>query len=173
MKVLITGANGFIGKNLQLHLAERKDVQVACFTRDQNLAQLQALLAEVDFVFHLAANADVRFTNWALAPARIRYGIQVIGWLATPSSSATASREPRGGGGRVVCVCGVWGGGVWGGWVSVSPCLLPSREAFLPPPQQPPPRPPPGRDGVARLERLPDAQRLSLCQRLREPVEHQ
>ena len=54
MKVLITGANGFIGKNLQLHLAERKDVQVACFTRDQNLAQLQALLAEVDFVFHLA-----------------------------------------------------------------------------------------------------------------------
>jgi nucleoside-diphosphate-sugar epimerase len=24
MKVLITGANGFVGKNLQLHLAERK-----------------------------------------------------------------------------------------------------------------------------------------------------
>ena len=32
MKVLITGANGFIGKNLQLHLTERKDVQVLCFT---------------------------------------------------------------------------------------------------------------------------------------------
>ena len=28
MRVLITGANGFVGKNLQLHLAERKDVQV-------------------------------------------------------------------------------------------------------------------------------------------------
>ena len=36
MKVLITGANGFVGKNLQLHLAERKDVQ------------------GVDFVIHLA-----------------------------------------------------------------------------------------------------------------------
>ena len=27
MKVLLTGANGFIGKNLQLHLAERADVE--------------------------------------------------------------------------------------------------------------------------------------------------
>ena len=54
MKVLITGANGFVGKNLQLHLAERKDVQVACFTRGDDAAQLPALLQGVDFVFHLA-----------------------------------------------------------------------------------------------------------------------
>jgi len=54
MKVLITGANGFVGKNLQLHLAERKDVQVECFTRDDALSQLPVLLLGVDFVFHLA-----------------------------------------------------------------------------------------------------------------------
>lgn len=54
MKVLITGANGFVGKNLQLHLAERKDVQVVCFTRGDDVAQLPALLQGVDFVFHLA-----------------------------------------------------------------------------------------------------------------------
>ncbi len=54
MKVLITGANGFVGKNLQLHLAERKDVQVVCFTRDDDVAQLPGLLQGVDFVFHLA-----------------------------------------------------------------------------------------------------------------------
>ncbi|KQW64144.1 UDP-2-acetamido-2,6-beta-L-arabino-hexul-4-ose reductase [Variovorax sp. Root411] len=54
MKVLITGARGFVGKNLQLHLAERKDVQVACFTRDDGVDQLPALLQGVDFVFHLA-----------------------------------------------------------------------------------------------------------------------
>jgi len=54
MKVLITGANGFIGKNLQLHLAERKDVQVVCFTRDDDVARLPVLLQGVDFVFHLA-----------------------------------------------------------------------------------------------------------------------
>ena len=54
MKVLITGANGFIGKNLQLHLAERKDVEVVCFTRSHDVAQLPDLLQGVDFVFHLA-----------------------------------------------------------------------------------------------------------------------
>jgi UDP-2-acetamido-2,6-beta-L-arabino-hexul-4-ose reductase len=54
MKVLITGANGFLGKNLQLHLAERKDLTVVCFTRSHNVAQLPQLLKGVDFVFHLA-----------------------------------------------------------------------------------------------------------------------
>lgn len=54
MKVLITGANGFVGKNLQLHLAERKDVEVVCFTREHTAAQLPGLLQDVDFVFHLA-----------------------------------------------------------------------------------------------------------------------
>lgn len=54
MKVLITGSNGFVGKNLQLHLAERKDVRVVCFTRDEDVSRLPALLYGVDFVFHLA-----------------------------------------------------------------------------------------------------------------------
>ena len=54
MEILITGADGFIGKNLQLHLAEHKDVQVVCFTRDDDVARLPALLQGVDFVFHLA-----------------------------------------------------------------------------------------------------------------------
>jgi UDP-2-acetamido-2,6-beta-L-arabino-hexul-4-ose reductase len=54
MRVLITGANGFIGKNLQLHLAERKDVQVLCFTRANSPSDLPAILQGVDFVFHLA-----------------------------------------------------------------------------------------------------------------------
>lgn len=54
MKVLITGANGFVGKNLQLHLAERKDVEFLCFTRANNVSELPVLLQHVDFVFHLA-----------------------------------------------------------------------------------------------------------------------
>lgn len=54
MKVLITGANGFIGKNLQLHLAERKDVEAVCFTRSNTVTQLPDMLQGVDFVFHLA-----------------------------------------------------------------------------------------------------------------------
>lgn len=54
MKVLITGANGFVGKNLQLRLRERPDVDLVCFTRDQAAEQLPELLSGVDFVFHLA-----------------------------------------------------------------------------------------------------------------------
>ncbi len=54
MRVLITGANGFVGRNLQLRLRERRDVQVVCYTRDQQAGQLACLLEGVDFVFHLA-----------------------------------------------------------------------------------------------------------------------
>lgn len=53
-KVLITGANGFIGKNLQMRLADRENVQVVCFTREHSVDQLPQLLEGVDFVFHLA-----------------------------------------------------------------------------------------------------------------------
>lgn len=54
MKVLITGADGFVGKNLRLHLAERKDVDIAVFTRSDEINQLPAMLEGIDFVFHLA-----------------------------------------------------------------------------------------------------------------------
>ncbi|MFJ4391947.1 UDP-2-acetamido-2,6-beta-L-arabino-hexul-4-ose reductase [Pseudomonas soli] len=54
MKVLITGANGFVGQNLIVHLSELPDVQVLRFTRDDGLDSLPALVSQVDFVFHLA-----------------------------------------------------------------------------------------------------------------------
>lgn len=54
MKVLITGADGFIGKNLLVHLKECKDIAVITFTRDDDLSSLPAKVGQVDFVFHLA-----------------------------------------------------------------------------------------------------------------------
>lgn len=54
MKVLITGADGFIGKNLIVRLRERDDVNILCFTRRDDARLLPALMLEVDFVFHLA-----------------------------------------------------------------------------------------------------------------------
>lgn len=54
MKVLITGSNGFVGKNLVAHLSERKDVEVLHFTRADDVSQLPLLITKVDFVFHLA-----------------------------------------------------------------------------------------------------------------------
>ena len=54
MRVLITGANGFLGKNLRIRLNERKDVQVAVFTRESDASHLSKLLHDSDFVFHFA-----------------------------------------------------------------------------------------------------------------------
>lgn len=54
MKVLITGANGFVGQNLVSHLGERADVEVLRFTRDDSVKNLSGLVSQVDFIFHLA-----------------------------------------------------------------------------------------------------------------------
>lgn len=54
MKVLITGADGFLGRNLQVRLAERKDVVVLSFTRQHQPSELHSLVDSADFVFHLA-----------------------------------------------------------------------------------------------------------------------
>ncbi len=54
MKVLITGAQGFIGKNLLTHLKEYRDVETLTFCRADNGDDLNARVAQVDFIFHLA-----------------------------------------------------------------------------------------------------------------------
>ncbi|MFC3679569.1 UDP-2-acetamido-2,6-beta-L-arabino-hexul-4-ose reductase [Bacterioplanoides pacificum] len=54
MRVLVTGAQGFVGKNLLLHLSERTDTEVVRFTRDNSVDELPTMLAGVDFIFHLA-----------------------------------------------------------------------------------------------------------------------
>jgi UDP-2-acetamido-2,6-beta-L-arabino-hexul-4-ose reductase len=54
MKILVTGANGFIAQNLRLHLSKRKELIVVPFTRNNDYAELPSLLGDVDFIFHLA-----------------------------------------------------------------------------------------------------------------------
>lgn len=108
MKVLITGANGFVGKNLRLHLAERKDVEVVCFTREHTAQQLPKLLQGVDFVFHLAGvnrpqdpaefavgNTDLtRVLCDAVAEAAVGTGKKVP--VVYTSSTQTALDNPYG-----------------------------------------------------------------------------
>ena len=54
MKVLVTGASGFIAKNLISHLESRQSVDIVKFTRADSLSELPALLDSIDFIFHLA-----------------------------------------------------------------------------------------------------------------------
>lgn len=53
-RVLITGANGFIGKNLVVHLNEQSDFTPVSFVRGERLSKLRELLENVDSVIHLA-----------------------------------------------------------------------------------------------------------------------
>jgi UDP-2-acetamido-2,6-beta-L-arabino-hexul-4-ose reductase len=54
MKVLVTGANGFIGKNLVLRLREQAGTEVLVFARGDSDAALQSALEQADAVIHLA-----------------------------------------------------------------------------------------------------------------------
>lgn len=54
MKVLITGADGFVGKNLIAHLSERNDVEIVRFVRSDDADCLKHMVSDVDFIFHLA-----------------------------------------------------------------------------------------------------------------------
>ena len=54
MRIVITGADGFIGKNLRVRLRELGHTDIVSITSASSAADLQAALTEADFVFHLA-----------------------------------------------------------------------------------------------------------------------
>lgn len=54
MRVLITGVDGFVGKNLTLRLKERSDVELIRFSRQDNPKELKDKISKADFIFHLA-----------------------------------------------------------------------------------------------------------------------
>ena len=54
MKVLLTGADGFIGRNLRVSLGERDGVEVLPVVRTTTASELGRLAADADAVIHLA-----------------------------------------------------------------------------------------------------------------------
>lgn len=53
-KVLVTGSEGFVGKNLQVQLNRREDIEIIPFDKGHSLDYLEEVVGKVDFIFHLA-----------------------------------------------------------------------------------------------------------------------
>ena len=53
-KVLITGSDGFIGKNLIINLKHTEGIEPIGFDIEQDRDYLATVLKDIDFVFHLA-----------------------------------------------------------------------------------------------------------------------
>lgn len=54
MKILVTGSEGFIARNLIVHLRQNKKIQLYLFSKKDSINILWSYLKEVDFIYHLA-----------------------------------------------------------------------------------------------------------------------
>lgn len=54
MKVLVTGSNGFIGKNLISHLKELEDIEIVSYDIEDDFSKIEENIDSIDFIFHLA-----------------------------------------------------------------------------------------------------------------------
>lgn len=54
MKILVTGANGFIGKNLIAEIEATTDHEILSYDKDTDIALLDSYCEKADFIFHLA-----------------------------------------------------------------------------------------------------------------------
>ena len=54
MKVLITGSNGFIGKNLKSHLQEIENITILEYDINDKFEKIEKNIDNIDFIFHLA-----------------------------------------------------------------------------------------------------------------------
>lgn len=75
MRIVVTGADGFIGKNLRVRLREQGYADVQYVTREVGADVLRRAIVEAEFVFHLAGvnrpqtdsefeTGNVEFTKW-------------------------------------------------------------------------------------------------------------
>ena len=54
MEVLVTGSNGFIGKNLLERLSRIENIKVHTFDIEDKIEDLEKKIDNIDFIFHLA-----------------------------------------------------------------------------------------------------------------------
>lgn len=99
MRVLVTGADGFIGKNLCLALLERSGVEILRVTRDTDEPTFAAHLAVAEAVFHLAGiNRPTDPSEFATGnagfTARLVEGLRQTGnWVPVAFTSSTQAER--------------------------------------------------------------------------------
>ena len=54
MNILITGANGFIAKNLISHIQERENTNLILFDKQTDFSVIENNIKDIDIIFHLA-----------------------------------------------------------------------------------------------------------------------
>lgn len=89
-RVLVSGAQGFIGKNLLVRLRELPGFVVTTFVRGDGVATLPALLAEADAVVHLAGESRPQDES---AFAEVNTGLTVALCDAMRNDLATTGRK--------------------------------------------------------------------------------
>lgn len=89
-RVLVTGANGFIGKNLLVRLGELPGYAVSSFVRGDNPEALPGLLAQADAVVHLAGENRPADTG---AFAKVNTGLTETLCAAIAQSLNTTGRR--------------------------------------------------------------------------------
>jgi UDP-2-acetamido-2,6-beta-L-arabino-hexul-4-ose reductase len=88
MQIVVTGADGFIGKNLRVRLGELGYAAIICINRDTSMSAQDAALAGADFVFHLAGvNRPVDPQEFAIGNAQ--YTASVCAKLAAAGRRAS------------------------------------------------------------------------------------
>ena len=54
IKVLVTGANGFLGKNFSIYLERQPQIKLMTFSKNNTLDELEEKISDCDYVFHFA-----------------------------------------------------------------------------------------------------------------------
>jgi UDP-2-acetamido-2,6-beta-L-arabino-hexul-4-ose reductase len=88
MKILVTGARGFIGRNLTTHLRQNPAYEVWSFDQANSLAALEAWLAQADFVFHLAGVNRPQTEN-EFQTGNVDLTAQICDYLKTQGKATT------------------------------------------------------------------------------------
>lgn len=54
MKILVTGAKGFIGRNLIAYLKTKENIEIIEYDIDNSIEEMESYISSVDFIYHLA-----------------------------------------------------------------------------------------------------------------------